>query len=64
MSGSEPSEDEWAGLDVVRRVVEVANYKRLVPSGRDGARTPVRHYGKRPLARGRDQKLGAANPRL
>ena len=40
MSGNEPSEDEWAGLEVVRRVVEVANYKRLVPSDRDGARTP------------------------
>ena len=40
MSSSEPSEDEWAGLDVVRRVVEVADYERLVPSGRDGEGTP------------------------
>ena len=40
MSGNEPDEVEKAGLEVVRAVVDVARYERLVPSGERGEKTP------------------------
>ncbi|MYI36990.1 MAG: hypothetical protein F4118_11285 [Acidimicrobiaceae bacterium] len=40
MRGNEPSWTERAGLKIVRGVVDVARYKRLVPSGKSGEKTP------------------------
>lgn len=39
MSGNAPSEDEKAGLEVVRAVVDVTDHKRLEPSGKTGEKT-------------------------
>ena len=36
MSGNEPDAVEKAGLEVVRGVVDVTDYERLVPSGNGG----------------------------
>lgn len=39
MSGTEPSEAEKDGLEAVRGVVDVADHKRLEPSGKTGEKT-------------------------